>query len=211
VTVRTRVLPLVTVAVALIAAPRALADADPASDILISSDVFLSYQTTIASPEGRALLQLTDAAKRQGYPMKVAVIAQRPDLGAIPQLFRKPDKYARFLYAEDSYVFRGAHLLVVMPNGYGVARVSPAARRAVKGLPVPNSADATKLARAAADGVRAMAAAEGHRLPAVKVSGGGGSSAGPIYLAIGLSIATLAAAAATVLILRRSRRPRSAP
>ena len=62
----------------------------------------------------------TAAAKRAGFPIKVALIASPVDLGVIPDLFGKPQQYADFLDQEIS--FQGKQpLLVVMAAGYGVA------------------------------------------------------------------------------------------
>ena len=53
-----------------------------------------------------------------GFPIRVAIIASRSDLGAITGLWLKPRAYARFLGLELSLAYTG-RLLVVMPNGFG--------------------------------------------------------------------------------------------
>ncbi len=63
------------------------------------------------------------SAKKQGFPLRVAVIATRYDLGSVPILFKKPQLYAKFLSEEDFYYWR-AELLVVMPNGYGLYKAA---------------------------------------------------------------------------------------
>ena len=65
------------------AAATARADGDPASDVLLTDNVFLSYQSPYGSAEGRALEALTKDAKQQGFPIRVAVITQIADLGAV--------------------------------------------------------------------------------------------------------------------------------
>ena len=51
--------------------------------------------------------------------MRVALIGTRHDLGAVPVLFGKPQRYADFLGQELVYFWKGP-TLVVMPNGYGI-------------------------------------------------------------------------------------------
>jgi hypothetical protein len=51
--------------------------------------------------------------------VKVAVIATKEDLGAVPSLFNQPEQYAKFLGTEISFFYSGV-LLVVMPAGFGV-------------------------------------------------------------------------------------------
>src|SRR6202044_2167453 len=65
------------------------------------------------------LLALVRQAERRGYPLRVALIADRSDLGSIGALWNKPNVYSGFLGTELSLVFHGT-LLVVMPNGYGI-------------------------------------------------------------------------------------------
>jgi hypothetical protein len=109
---------LVVAAVAAGAASVALADGDPASDVLYFQDVYLPYakpSTDVAS----ALTRAVSAANKGGFPIKVAVIQSQQDLGAVPSLFGRPDIYARFLGAELK-AFYANRLLVVMPAGFGV-------------------------------------------------------------------------------------------
>ncbi len=87
---------------ALAAAGTATADGDPASDFLIQQDVFLPYP-----PPSPAAEHALDAAVRsvsaKGDRVKVAVIASRQDLGAVPSLFGHPQQYASFLAAEIAF------------------------------------------------------------------------------------------------------------
>src|SRR3954453_3989674 len=106
----------------LVPAPAA-ADGDPASDTLLGQNVFYPYQPKVSPAVAARLNAETAAAKRAGFPLKVALIASPLDLGVIPDLFGKPQKYADFLDQEIS--FQGKQpLLVVMPAGYGVQGVS---------------------------------------------------------------------------------------
>ena len=59
--------------------------------------------------------KVTDA----GLPIKVAIIGNKTDLGAVPQLWAKPQTYARFLGAELRFVYKDT-LLIVMPQGFGI-------------------------------------------------------------------------------------------
>ncbi len=110
---------LVVAACAATAAP-ALADGDPASDVLLFQPAFFPYAPPSAGAKAE-LLGAVAAAKKAGYAIRVAVIQSRRDLGADPELYAKPQLYARFLDAElRSAGYFGA-LAVVMPQGFGVA------------------------------------------------------------------------------------------
>jgi hypothetical protein len=98
--------------------PGSLADGDPASDVLFADDVFLPYPPPTKTV-GQALRNATASAYKNGYRLKVAVIASEADLGAIPSLFGKPTEYSRFLGVELSMYYVGP-LLIVMPAGYGI-------------------------------------------------------------------------------------------
>jgi hypothetical protein len=83
-----------------VAVGTALADGDPASDILPSQDVFLPYNTVLSgklSPTDRQLVATVAAANHAGYRIKVAVISSGYDLGSVTGLIGKPRTYARFL------------------------------------------------------------------------------------------------------------------
>src|SRR5207245_5812129 len=95
------------------------ADGDPASDVLVSQDVFLPY-SQISTATQRRLYAVCDAARRSGYPLKIALIASRSDLGVVPGLFGQPQAYARFLSSELTGVVTSP-VLVVMPRGFGLA------------------------------------------------------------------------------------------
>ena len=98
----------------------ARADADPASDYLYTTNVFLPLATKVSPALARELRAVTAAAAKSGKPIRVALIATRTDLGGVPSLFGKPTDYARFLDAELQFVYSG-RLLVVMPQGAALA------------------------------------------------------------------------------------------
>ena len=186
----------------------AAADGDPASDVLLGESVFYPYQPPVARSLQRTLDAETAAAKRAGFPLKVALIASPIDLGVIPDLFGKPQKYADFLDQEIS--FQGKQpLLVVMAAGYGVQGLTGPPKLAVAGLPAPKGKTSTDLARAAIAAVAKLSSASGHDLkgvpgvPGASHGGGGGNSSTPIVIAL----AAAALLVATALIVLRRRHP----
>jgi hypothetical protein len=96
----------------------ARANGDPASDVLYLQDTYLPY----GPPSEAAATDLQAAvadANKAGYRTKVAVIVAPEDLGLVASLFGQPRVYARFLGAEIRTFFTG-HLLVAMPQGFGI-------------------------------------------------------------------------------------------
>jgi hypothetical protein len=157
------------------ASPRgALADGDPASDVLLGQAVFLGYGSVSHAAAAR-LYAVTAAAAARGYPVRVAVIGARTDLGTVPVLFGKPVQYARFLSAE---VPGTNPILVVMPAGFGLARGGGSSSIApLAGLGTGSGAP-TALAAAAVDAVERLSAANGRPLPAGAASASAGPGAG---------------------------------
>ena len=179
----------------------ARADGDPASDVLLGENVFYPYTPPVSASLQKALNAETAAAARAHSPVKVALIASPVDLGVIPALFGKPQKYADFLDQEISYLVKQP-LLVVMAAGYGVQGMKPAARAAVSSLAPPPGRTSNDLARAAMTAVRRLASASGHPIAVPSAATGGGGSA-PVVLAAGLAVAAVAGAAAVVTVRRR--------
>jgi hypothetical protein len=169
--VRQLVVVALAAVLAAVAAGTARADGDPASDVLLTDNVFLSYNSPYGSAEGRELEALTKQAKRQNFPIRVAVITQIADLGAIGGLYGKAQRYAEFLGREITFVYRGT-LVVVMngkPGGFGVhgPGATPAAKQALARLKLPGpSPTVAELGKAAAVAVQRVAAASGHHLSA---------------------------------------------
>jgi hypothetical protein len=150
-----RLLALVACIVAAAAgANGARADGDPASDMLAVQNVFLPYEApshAAASGLQREVAAVYAADER----VKVAVVATRVDLGAIPSLFGKPTQYATFLGRELAGFYVGP-LLVVMPSGYGIydgGRSTAAEQGVLARLTPPGSAKPDTLAAAAANAV----------------------------------------------------------
>jgi hypothetical protein len=115
----------------------ARADGDPASDILLIQNVFLTYSVTVSPAAKTALNQEVSRLNKKGFRVKVAVIADPADLGAVPSLFGKPQLYAKFLGTEIAFQYTN-RLLVVMPNGFGFWREGKAIAREKKILTAVN-------------------------------------------------------------------------
>ncbi|MCL2770597.1 MAG: hypothetical protein FWD42_10915, partial [Solirubrobacterales bacterium] len=97
----------------------ARADGDPASDYLVTQQLFLTSEpNSFSSAQQQRLAAVVAAANRAGFAIRVAVISSSYDLGSVTELWRQPQTYARFLGLELSASYRG-RLLVVMPNGLG--------------------------------------------------------------------------------------------
>jgi hypothetical protein len=185
------------------AAGLALADGDPASDVLLGEDVYYPYSPPVAKPIAQTLNAEAAASDHDKYRIKVAIIGQPVDLGTVPDLFGEPQKYADFLVQEISFE-SPQHLLVVMKAGYGLQGLPEAVGAAVAKVPPPKSGSTDDLARAAITAVAAIAKAAGH--PISGVSGVPGSSSGgasPALLVLILALVALAAAGGVILLRRR--------
>ena len=151
-------------------AGRARADGDPASDVLVSQPLFLPQDAGLTAGQQAQLGALLSAARRSGYPLRLALIASPTDLGSITELWRQPDSYARFLGQELSLTYNGT-LVVVMPNGfglYGPGSRSAAQRTALARTGAPGST--AGLGTTAIAAVQRLAAAAGHPLSVGAVS-----------------------------------------
>jgi hypothetical protein len=180
-------------------ASSALADGDPASDVLATQSLFLPQDAGIPLTQQNQLSALLASAASNGYPIRVAIIASSSDLGSVTELWRQPQTYARFLGQEISLVDHGP-LLVVMPNGFGLVGVgatTPVDPSALAGVHV-GAASGPGLATATLTGIQRLAAASGHSVPipaaeAAATSGPGSDDTLPlIVLAIGAVVIVLA-------------------
>ncbi len=203
-------LPIV-VALGLVAActPAALGDGDPASDVLLGQNVYYPFSPAVSAPLQHALDAETAAAAKAGFPIKVALIASPPDLGVIPDLFGKPQRYAAFLDQEISYQ-RKQPLLVVMASGYGAVGLPPAAQRALSGIKPPGGKGSDDLARAASTAVARLSTAAGHPLKGTS-GGSSGSSGTTVLLVVLIAVAAVIALALAIVTVRRSREAPSSP
>jgi hypothetical protein len=165
-------------------ASSALADGDPASDVLVFDSVF-NPPDSGASPEQAARLAATvKAANRAGYPIRVALIKSSGDLGTVTQLWQEPADYSLYLGRELSLQFHGV-VLVVMPQGYGlyVPQKTPPTqdvkvmnREVAPGSDVADGAQRAVVALAKANGVSV-------NVGAVAVHSGSGGSGSLLPLA----------------------------
>src|SRR4051812_18324713 len=147
--------------VASLALPAAAhANGDPASDVLLLQDAYLPYSPEVPKPIETALTNLLKQSKQKGFPLKVAVIATKNDLGSVPQFFGTPQPYAQFLESEISFN-KPKPLLVVQPAGYGTANAGPDATKALEGLEPPAADSGDALGRAAIQGTIKLAKPRG--------------------------------------------------
>jgi hypothetical protein len=187
---------------ALLAAPAARADGDPASDYLIGQKVFFPYDLKVSPAAQKQIVALVDEANRAGFTIRVAMIWSSYDLGSITGLWRRPQTYARFLGAELKYVYRD-RLLIVMPSGFGFNRPGHPVTKEYATLskiaiqPGPTGfLDATRTA------VQRLAAASGVKLTGAATVKGNSQNRDRVIIVLG-AIAVLLAAIVLRLALRR--------
>ncbi len=200
-----RLLALACALLALLVPAAALADGDPASDVLLGENVFYPYSPPVTPAIQKSLNALTQNAKASGFPVKVALIQSPVDLGVIPDLFGKPQKYADFLDQEIS--FQGKQpLLVVMATGYGVQGLPAKAAAAVPALPKPTGKTSNDLAQAALSVIPKLAAAAGVQIKGAPQHHASRSSASALLVAL-IAAAALVALALAVVTMRRRKAP----
>lgn len=188
-------------AIGLLPVAPAHADADPASDVLLSQSAFYPYQPPAPPRLEAALNGLLSQASRAGMGLKVAIVGSREDLGAIPTFFGQPEKYAAFLDREISFN-QPQPLLVVMPAGFGLAHAGPAA--ALSQVRIDGAGRTEGLIRTAVLAVVALARANGHPLPVPSLSAGRTGGGPPVLLLFGLPVLLLVLAGIPLLTRRRS-------
>jgi cytochrome c biogenesis protein CcmG/thiol:disulfide interchange protein DsbE len=205
---RLRVAFVVLLASLTIAVPIARADGDPGSDVLVYQPLFLGADAGVPVKQQAELGGLLQAARRAGFPIRVAIISSRFDLGAVTPLWGNPRQYARFLGIELSLAYRG-RLLVLMPNGFGFnwpGHPAAPAYRTLNGIAIKPGGPG--LAAAAATAVRAIAATDhinlalpahstGGAAPAESRSGASGTTTTP---ANGNSVLAVLAVIAALLV-----------
>ena len=171
------------------------------SQVLAAQRVFVAADAYPAASEENRLERVTTEAAQAGYPIRVAVLAFKQDLGAVSGLWRQPQSYARFLGLELS-VAEHDRLLVVMPNGSGFYQPGHTqAQDQAQLRRIPSTPANVSLAARAAQQVQNLAAAAGHPLPSrssqaaasrpasrTATTRAGGVSGGPQSLAARLAI-----------------------
>jgi hypothetical protein len=201
--VRSRIAVVLVVAACALAAPAAaLADGDPASDVLPLQDVYLPYQPPVSAGVANALRTLLKETRAAGLTVKVALIATPTDLGAVPTLFGQPQRYAAFLGSEISFNGRNP-LLVVMPAGYGAINMPPAATGLIQRLPSPGSGP-DGLAKSAIGAVEQIAKASGHPVAPPKITSSGSSGGTSPAVVFGAPVALLVIAGLLMTVRRRT-------
>jgi hypothetical protein len=191
----------------LVAVPLARADGDPASDYLLGQLAFVPPDAGVSSGDAAKLTSLLAATKAKGYTLHVALIATRYDMGSVTVLFERPHLYSRFLSQELRFYYKG-RVLVVMPNGYSIARngkADPVEDKLVGALPPPKPFQGAPLAAATARTIRLLARHAGvdvSSLPAVSSSGSGSSTTRDRIL-IGVGALVLLALTGGVTLMRR--------
>jgi hypothetical protein len=189
--------------------PSALADGDPASDVLASQPLFAPADGGFAQRDLERLTGLLTMTQQQGVPIRVALIAGPADLGSVSELWRQPRSYARFLAQELAQVYRGT-VVVVMPSGVGISAPRTGAEDQTAVV------RRTSLISQAIVTVQALALLSGHhlRLPPAAATRAAGSGLGSVdvgsWLALAAGAALTAAAWAASLRARPPGRLRRA-
>lgn len=197
-------------AVAMLAvAPLARADGDPASDYLITQQVFFPYDTKFPAAQQIRFAQLVREANKAGFKIRVAVIASGYDMGSVTSLYLKPRTYARFLGEELSFVYE-QRLLVVMRNGFGFNWPHHSVGAAYQTLAkIPIGPGAGGLLAAAQTAVQRLAAADGVKLtPPTHVTTPAQRNSHDRLIIAGVAALILLAAAAQYALRRRRRQSR---
>jgi hypothetical protein len=170
---RLAVISAILASAAVIMAPAALADGDPASDVLVGYSLFNPVDSGVSLSSAARLDAVLAAGKRAGFQLRVALIASPTDLGTVTAFWgRNPRLYAGYLGYELSEQY-GGQVLVVMPNGFGLygphsgSDVVSAAERDVHAV-APGSGE--QLATAALSAVPLLARAAGHPIPAAALA-----------------------------------------
>jgi hypothetical protein len=214
-----RRLALLVLLTAIVVIPAAHADGDPASDYLLGLQSFVPPDAGFSKTDSERLTRLLSGARQGtpitgaapgGYTIRVAVIASRYDLGSVTILDKKPRLYAHFLSQELRFVYK-KRLLVVMPNGYGIARdgkPDPTEQKVLDRLPRPAATHGPELAAATERAVRALTKNAGVRIaavsiPAPKSSGSGDTTTRDRIVIVAGALALLCAVLVAGIARRR--------
>jgi hypothetical protein len=156
---------LALAAVALLVPRAALANGDPASDVLLTDQVFLPFEAPISKSVQDDLRKTVAEANKKGFKIRVALIAFTSDLGTATALWRHPQDYSKFLGKEIAFVTTDP-LLVSMPAGFGFYdQDRPVAKQQRVLARIQPGKVPTALAESTTAAVRALAAAQGITLP----------------------------------------------
>lgn len=153
----------------MIAAPAALADGDPASDVLVNATFFNPIDSGIPFATVDRLSGLLTLSTKAGFPIRVAMINSATDLGTATQFWGKPAgprDYALYLWTELQNLYHG-QILVVMPNGFGLwgpPHGRYAVTKAEYNVRALSPGHGVSLAAAAMSAVPLLAQADGHKV-----------------------------------------------
>jgi hypothetical protein len=199
---RRRLIALAAVLACTVLAPAAaLADGDPASDVLLVEDVFYPYQPPPGPALEASMKSALHSAAAVGLRLKVAIIGSAEELGLVPRLFGRPQAYANFLDSEISFN-SPQPLLVVMPAGFGLANAGSAT--ALRGLSVDATHGHPGLTRSAIRAVVYLARARGSRAAIPSLAVGAPAHGGPPALVV-FGLPTLLLALGGLFAWRRGR------
>jgi hypothetical protein len=185
------------------------ANGDPASDVLITDDVFLPYQQPSGDQVAK-LRRVIAAARSAGRPVRVAVIHDQRDLGAVTNLYGHPQEYANLLATElQNPVEPGARghqegLLIVMPAGFGTKNVPEGVSRELRGVELPADADPDALVAAAGWGVQELAKAGGKPIRAEFDKPKGDDGGGGVIVTVLIVVALLAVVGVLIVVRMRA-------
>jgi len=189
-------------ALALLLPGGALANGDPASDVLPFQQVFLPYEAPVSSSAANRLKKTVAAANEKGYKIRVALIPFTGDLGTAVSLWRKPQPYSEFLGKEIAFSYTG-RTLIAMPSGFGLYNGGkPVTSELVALKTVQPGQTPTALAESSADAVRALAAAQGVSVPK---SFGSSATHDRLVLAAAVVVLVLVLVIPFQLVRRRAR------
>jgi hypothetical protein len=152
-------------ALALLVPGSAKANGDPASDVLLTDQVFLPFEAPISKSAQDDLRKTVAEANKKGFKIRVAVIAFTSDLGTAVSLWKHSQNYSEFLGKEIAFVYPGP-LLISMPAGFGFYDEGrPVAKEKKVLAKVKPGTTPTALAESTTAAVRALTTAKGITLP----------------------------------------------
>jgi len=179
-----RLVVVLLLAFALLVPASARANGDPASDVLLTQQVFLPFEAPVSKSVAGDLRRTVSTANGKGYKIRVALIAFSSDLGTAVSLWKHPEDYSKFLGKEIAFVYSGP-LLVSMPSGFGFYdQGRPVAKQQQVLAKLRPGTTPTPLAESTTAAVRALAASGG-----VTVPRSSGSSSGHDRLILGAAVA----------------------
>ena len=188
---------------ALLVPAAARANGDPASDVLLTDQVFLPFEAPISKSAQDDLRETVAAANKKGFKIRVALIAFTSDLGTATALWGHPQDYSKFLGKEIAFVTTDP-LLVSMPAGFGFYdQDRPVAKERQVLAKIQPGKIPTALAASTTAAVRALAAAKGITLP--KPSSGSSATHDRLILGAAVLAFLLVLVFPARLFRRRSR------